>query len=255
MRLFGPIHGLITIRGHAELPSRRGGGLGGFTLFVSSLRGPCSSPGGRQRRAGARPSLVSDNGRGHAERAFRGTLAVPPEFVNRLARDPGRGMAAFFSSPSPWLFMASWLATRVAHRRSAAQEHERQRSTWFFAPFCSSSAALIGSAWDPLGVGFLPVASGGPQWRPDGSGRDRICRSPYRLYDIDLLINRTRSTAAERYPRGGYVGAIRSPGRPPAVHLGFELAVAASPLVVAALFQHCGPVLRVVDRGASTAPV
>jgi hypothetical protein len=260
------IHGLITDPG--SLPGAvfaawwAGWAASPVFAFVTSLL-PLLFPTGRPPSPRWRPvlllSLVTVAVATVSAAFSPGPLSGAAEFVNPVGVGIlGEILPASFSSQSPWLFVASMLLASasliVRYRR--AQGPERQQLKWFFGAFLLVVGSLfIGSAvgivfgesrfsgfWSsavfPVTVLTIPMAIG-------------IAVLRYRLYDIDLLINRTLVygvlTAILAAAYVGAIAALQVVLQP--VTQGSQLAVAASTLVVAALFQPLrARIQRVVDR-------
>jgi hypothetical protein len=167
---------------------------------------------------------------------------------------------------APMMFVATILlcAASLVARYRQARGPERQQLKWFFYAFLLSIAILnIGTIGGALLVGGDPNAAREAPlyvlyWSvlwpatiitiPISIG---IAILRHRLYDIDLIINRTLVYGAlTAILAAAYVGAIA------VLHVvlqpftqGSQLAVAASTLAVAALFQPLrGRIQRAVDR-------
>jgi len=168
-----------------------------------------------------------------------------------------RDLAESVASIAETLFFGALIAGVVAiiRRFRAARGVERQQLKWFtFAAGITAAGfgcLFVASLWpalEPIGNVGWPVGMVGLSSIPVAAG---IAILRHRLYDIDLLINRTLVYGALTVTLGAvYVGSvILLQGLLSSFTGGNSLAVAASTLIVAALF---GPVRRriqaAVDR-------
>jgi MFS family permease len=259
------IHGLITEPG--SLPGAQfaawwaGWAASPVFSFLTSLL-PLLFPTGRPPSPRWRPvlllSLVTMAVATLSAAFSPGPLSGAPEFVNPIGLGILGEVAPALTPLSPWLLMASMLLATasliVRYRR--AQGPERQQLKWFFGAFLlvfgslfitSAVGTVFGESrfsgfWSsvvfPVTVLTIPIAIG-------------IAVLRYRLYDIDLLINRTLVYGTlTALLAAAYVGAIAllQVVLQPFTQ-GSQLAVAASTLAVAALFQPLrARIQRVVDR-------
>ena len=170
----------------------------------------------------------------------------------------GAGLDALFGIlfPGVWSALALTVAVSLFFRWRAAGGIERQQLKWFV---CATSLALAsvsafwllgGWVWFASQPAWLYVAavagySGGIAAVPFGAG---IAILRYRLYDIDVLINRTLVYGATVATLGAlYIGAIVSlQGVLRPFIQGNELAVALSTVGAVALFD---PVRTRIQRG------
>src|SRR6266542_797228 len=145
------------------------------------------------------------------------------------------------------LLLASLVAVGVRFRR--ARGVERQQLKWF----AYGATALVSTS-----IAFLPLTSSG-LFAPIlvGFGLFTACITVamlrYHLYDIDRLINRTLTYGLLTIVLGAiYAGAVVRLGQALHPWVGHSaLAVAASTLLVAALFQRYGDTSRTGSTGAS----
>jgi hypothetical protein len=259
------IHGLITDPG--SLPGAlfaawwAGWAASPVFSFLTSLL-PLLFPTGRPPSPRWRPvlllSLVTMAVATLSAAFSPGPLSGAPEFVNPIGLGILGDVAPALTPLSPVLLMASMLLATasliVRYRR--AQGPERQQLKWFFGAFLlvfgslfitSAVGTVFGESrfsgfWSsvvfPVTVLTIPIAIG-------------IAVLRYRLYDIDLIINRTlvygalTATLAAAYV--GAIAVLQVVLQP--FTQGSQLAVAASTLAVAALFQPLRTrIQRVVDR-------
>jgi hypothetical protein len=259
------IHGLITDPG--SLPGAvfaawwAGWAASPVFFFLTSLL-PLLFPTGRPPSPRWRPvlllSLVTVAVPTLIAAFSPGPLSGAAEFVNPVGLGILGEVLPAIKPLEPWLFIASTLLATasliVRYRR--AQGPERQQLKWFFGAFLlvvgglfmtsavvivfgeSRFSGFLSSVLFPVTVLTIPMAIG-------------IAVLRYRLYDIDLIINRTLVYGVlTAILAAAYVGAIAvlQVALQPFTQ-GSQLAVAASTLVVAALFQPLRARIQgVVDR-------
>jgi hypothetical protein len=266
-------HGLIDDPGSlpgAELAAWLTGWLANPAIFVLIMLLPLLFPTGKPPSPRWRPVLwlvlVTLAGSIFRSAFGPGPFSAAPEFVNPMGLEMLEGLMAPLEAAFIGLFMISVLlcAASLVARYRRARGPERQQLKWFYYAFllvigifvvgssmggqlaAGDPTAVIESPlyvalWSvvfPLMAMTIPVAIG-------------IAVLRYRLYDIDLIINRTLVYGAlTTILAAAYVGAIAvlQVVLQPFTQ-GSQLAVAASTLVVAALFQPLrARIQRLVDR-------
>ena len=183
-----------------------------------------------------------------------GPLAGAPEFVNPVGLGVGEVPApagAVFGAAYIGAFITSLLlcAASLVARYRQSRGPERQQLKWFvYAYLLVIGLFVVGATTGDYGVWWSVVFPATVMTIPIAIG---IAVLRYRLYDIDLIINRTLVYGVlTAILAAAYVGAIAvlQVGLQPFTQ-GSQLAVAASTLVVAALFQPLrARIQRVVDR-------
>jgi hypothetical protein len=266
-------HGLIDDPGSlpaAELAAWLVGWLGIPPIFVLTMLLPLLFPTGRPPSPRWRPVLwlvlVTLAANIFISAFGPGPLSAAPEVVNPMGLEMLEGLIAPLQGAFIWFFMISVLlcAASLVARYRRARGPERQQLKWFYYAFLLVIGTFVGGAsvggllaagdaaaviesplyvalWSvvfPATAMTIPIAIG-------------IAVLRYRLYDIDLIINRTLVYGAlTAILAAAYVGAIAvlQVVLQPFTQ-GSQLAVAASTLVVAALFQPLrARIQRVVDR-------
>ena len=178
-----------------------------------------------------------------------GTPPLPDNPVGIGALESALGDAiiaiAFFL-----LVVSAALSMIVRFRRSRGDERQQMKWMTFAAVFLAAGVIVpdlvgvkdTGDVFFAVSISMLPIALG-------------IAMLKYRLYDIDRLINRTLVYAALTIVLGAaYVGLVLG-GQAlfSTVTGGSNLAIAASTLVVAALFLPVAPASNDSSTAASTA--
>jgi hypothetical protein len=229
--LAGGMVALLLLFPSGHLPSRRWRPLGWLAVAVQGvwIFGMMFQP--RLRDAGSIPSPLP--------------ITLPPELADTLVSIG----STFYTA----VLIGSVAAAAQRHR--AARGGERQQLKWFtFAAaitavgFTGLFVSSLSTALEPIGqIGWL-VGMLGLCLIPVAAG---IAILRYRLYDIDLLINRTLVYGAlTAILAAAYVGAIALfQVALSSFTRESQLAVAASTLLVAALFQPLrSAIQRAVDR-------
>jgi hypothetical protein len=266
-------HGLLVDPGSlpsAHLAAWWSGWAGTLLFGTLTMLLPLHFPTGRPPSPRWRPVVwlaLASMALGILAAAFSpGPLAGAPEFLNPLGVEILGDVMAPLEPVAPVISLIAILlsAASLVARYRHARGTERQQLKWFFYAFLLSIAILnigtIGGAllvggdpnsardaplyvlwWSvvwPATITMIPIAIG-------------IAVLRYRLYDIDLIINRTLVYGAlTAILAAAYVGAIAvlQVVLQPFTQ-GSQLAVAASTLAVAALFQPLrARIQRVVDR-------
>jgi hypothetical protein len=266
-------HGLIDDPGSlpgAEIAAWLTGWLANPAIFVLIMLLPLLFPTGRPPSPQWRPVLwlvlVTLAGSILISAFGPGPLSAAPEFVNPMGLEMLEGSMAPLEAAFIGLFMISVLlcAASLVARYRRARGPERQQLKWFYYAFllvigifvvgslgggqlaagdptAAIESPLYVALWSvvfPAVATTIPIAIG-------------IAILRYRLYDIDLLINRTLVygglTASLAAAYVGAIAVLQLVLQP--FTQGSQLAVAASTLVVAALFQPLrARIQRVVDR-------